>query len=227
MIELQNVAISAGNFQIRNLSFRIESGEFAIIMGRTGGGKTTILESICGLRKVVSGKILLDQTDVTFWPPGDRGIGYVPQDLALFPNLNVAEHLEFALRLRNTAARARDQRVTELGELLGITHLLSRSTFGLSGGESQRVALGRAISFKPRALVLDEPFSALDEVTRREMHQLLRKVTSEAGITTIHVTHSEEEAVALADRRFVLQDAVLTEVTRNQEGKTDADDSPV
>ena len=191
---------------------KVDSGEFAILMGRTGGGKTTILEAICGLRSIIKGQLLLDGIDVTSWPPGDRGIGYVPQDLALFPNMNVSEHLGFALRLRELAQASIKKRVNELADLLGIEKILDRSIVGLSGGERQRVALGRAISFHPRALILDEPFSALDEATRRDMHQLLRKVTSSAEITTIHVTHSEEEAVALANRRFVLSDGSLSEM---------------
>ena len=227
MIELQRVTITAGEFRIKEISLKVEAGQFAIIMGRTGGGKTTILEAICGLRNVEHGKILLDETDVTHWPAGDRGIGYVPQDLALFPNMSVSEHLKFALRLRKVSATDTSRRVTELANLLAITHLLKRSIIGLSGGESQRVALGRAISFKPRALVLDEPFSALDEVTRREMHQLLRRVTTDEGITTIHVTHSEEEAIALADRRFVLQDGLLNEVQAPEEKVCDENHSAV
>jgi ABC-type sugar transport system ATPase subunit len=211
MIELQNVRIHAGDFQLIDISFHVDAGQYAVLMGRTGRGKTTILESICGLRSVEGGAILVHGTNVTDWPPADREIGYVPQDLALFPTFTVEQHLQFALRLRRQPAAKIEQRTTELAELLGITHLLGRGIEGLSGGESQRVALGRALSFRPSVLLLDEPLSALDEDTRNEMQSLLRDVTRESGVTTLHVTHSGEEAAALADRCFQLHEGKLAE----------------
>ncbi len=211
MIELQDVAIQAGDFSLQGISFRIEPGQYAVLMGRTGKGKTTILESICGLRTITSGKVLIDGVDVTRWMPADREIGYVPQDLALFPTLTVRQHFEFALQLRSMSLPAIRHRTDELADVLGVTHLLGRSIQGLSGGESQRVALGRALSFRPGVLLLDEPLSALDEVTRGEMHTLLRRVKEATGVTTLHVTHSSEEAEALADRCLVLEDGVLSE----------------
>ncbi len=209
MIELRNVCIKMGEFSLDDISFLIPAGEYAVLMGRTGRGKTTILESVCGLRKVVSGQILIDGTDVTDWAPADREIGYVPQDLALFPTLTVRQHLEFALRLRSRSFQQINRRTSELSELLGINHLLNRTTLGLSGGESQRVALGRALSFQPSVLLLDEPLSALDELTRDEMQTLLRKLKKTTGVTTLHVTHSNEEAELLADRRLTLENGVL------------------
>ena len=206
MIALKGVSIVAGVFSLKNISFEIEDGQYAVLMGRTGRGKTTILETICGLRAPTSGQVLIDEKDVTRWPLGDRQIGYVPQDLALFPTLTVKQHLEFALQLRNQSPTAIAKRRDELADVLGIQHLLARSVKGLSGGESQRVALGRALSFRPRALLLDEPLSALDEDTRTEMHELLRHVQKTTGVTTLHVTHSQEEAEALANRKLILKD---------------------
>ncbi len=179
-------------------------------MGPTGRGKTTLLESICGLRKVATGQILIHGQDVTHWNPADRQIGYVPQDLALFPTLTVREHLEFAMRLRKRSGAEMAARTGELAEVLGITHLLKRSIAGLSGGESQRVALGRALSFKPPVLLLDEPLSALDEATRNDMHALLRRVKETSSVTTLHVTHSLAESESLADCSLWLnQDGIL------------------
>ena len=206
MIALQNVGLSMGDFSLSGISFRVEAGQYAVLMGRTGRGKTTILEAICGLRHVRSGRILLGDRDVTDLPPGDRGIGYVPQDLALFPTLTVAEHLAFALKIRKSPQKLVDERVTEMAELLSITGLLERRIQGLSGGESQRVALGRALSFHPPVLLLDEPLSALDEDTRAEMYDLLRRIRERTGVTTLHVTHSNEEANALSDRLLRLED---------------------
>lgn len=194
-----------------DVSFHVARGEYAVLMGRTGRGKTTILESICGLRRITSGQILIDGVNVTDWAPADREIGYVPQDLALFPTLSVRQHLEFALKLRRHPRHRIAQRTGELAAVLGLEHLLGRTIVGLSGGESQRVALGRALSFHPAVLLLDEPLSALDESTRGEMHALLRKVKQTTGVTTLHVTHSSEEADALADRRITLEDGHLTD----------------
>jgi ABC-type sugar transport system ATPase subunit len=177
MIELIDVTIQAGKFSLRNVTFQIQAGEYAVLMGRTGQGKTTLLEAICGLRDVVAGRVLIDGHDVTHWLPGDREIGYVPQDLALFPTLSVRDHLAFALQLRRNKTQQITKRVDELAELLGISKLLDRSVRNLSGGESQRVAIGRAISFNPAVLLLDEPLSALDEATRKEMHVPARSGT--------------------------------------------------
>ncbi|MEQ9409450.1 MAG: ABC transporter ATP-binding protein [Fuerstiella sp.] len=219
MIELQQVEIRVGAFFLKNISFRVEVGEHAVLMGQTGRGKTTILETICGLKRVSSGTIRVRDQDITDWLPGDRAIGYVPQDLALFPTLSVRQHLEFALKLRRQPSAVIRERVEELAELLGIVALLPRAVTGLSGGEAQRVALGRALSFHPSVLLLDEPFSALDESTRSEMHALLQSVTRQTRITTLHVTHSRQEADALADRLFLLCDGAVAEERQKAEAQ--------
>jgi ABC-type sugar transport system ATPase subunit len=207
MIELQNVCVRAGDFSLSGISFTVQAGQYAVLMGKTGRGKTTILESICGLRSIESGRILIRNIDVTAWSPADRGIGYVPQDLALFPTLTVHEHLKFALRLRKQQTETQmTARANELAEVLGIQHLMNRKVTGLSGGESQRVALGRALSFRPPVLLLDEPLSALDEATRHEMQTLLRSIKESTGVAILHVTHSEEEANVLADCRLEILD---------------------
>lgn len=204
MIQLQDVTVRAGAFALENVSLEIARGEYAVLMGKTGHGKSTILEAICGLRRVEQGSIRIDGQDVTRASPAVRSIGYVPQDLALFPTMTVRDHLEFALKLRGARRQARRSRVAELAPLLGIQHLLERGVRRLSGGEAQRVALGRALSFRPTVLLLDEPLSALDESTRSEIQSLLREIQRTTGVTTLHVTHSREEARALADRLLVL-----------------------
>ena len=204
MIEIENVTVRSGAFVLTNLAATIAEGEYAVLMGGTGQGKTTILEAVCGLRPIASGRIRLEGDDVTRWKPADRNIGYVPQDLALFPTMTVREHLEFALRLRRASRALVCERVTELADVLGIGPLLDRRMRGLSGGESQRVALGRALSFRPRVLLLDEPLKALDEPTRDRLCELLRAIQKRDGLTTLHVTHSRTEARMLADRLLVL-----------------------
>ena len=199
MIELECVAMQAGEFKLQDISFAVANGQYAMLMGRTGCGKTSLLEAICGLRRVAGGVIKIAGIDVTHWSPADRGIGYVPQDLALFPTLTVAEHLQFALKIRRWSQAARRARIDELASVLGIEHLLKRRVQALSGGEAQRTALGRALSFRPDVLLLDEPLSALDDATRRDMYALLLTVKEATGVTTLHVTHSQDEANALAD----------------------------
>jgi ABC-type sugar transport system ATPase subunit len=209
MIALENVTVRAGAFQLAGASLRIPSGGYAALMGRTGSGKTTLLEAVCGLKPVSAGRIRLLDRDVTHLKPAERGIGYVPQDRALFPTLTVEEHLAFALTIRRWDRRAIDRRVEEMAELLGLERLLGRMPQGLSGGEAQRVALGRALAFHPPVLLLDEPLSALDEETREEMCLLLKSVRERTGVTTLHVTHHIHEAHRLADTVFLLRDGVI------------------
>jgi ABC-type sugar transport system ATPase subunit len=178
-------------------------------MGRTGQGKTTILEAIAGLRTVTSGDILMDGRNVTHLAPAERGVGYVPQDLALFPTMTVRENVGFALKVRGVPKAEREARVNEMADWLGIARLLDRRVTMLSGGEAQRTALGRALSFKPRVLLLDEPFSALDDETRTEMHALMMSVRTHTGVTVLHVTHNRAEATALADRVIQLEGGVI------------------
>jgi ABC-type sugar transport system ATPase subunit len=211
MIAIDNLHLHAGAFALEGLSLAVATGEYAVLMGKTGCGKTTLLEAICGLRRVRSGRIVLLGRDVTHLRPAERGVGYVPQDLALFPTLRVRDHLAFALQVRRRPDAEIAARVDEMAGLLGIAGLLERYPQGLSGGEAQRVALGRALAFHPRVLLLDEPLSALDEDTRGGMVELLRDVQRRTGVTTLHVTHSVTEARRLADRLFVLQGGVLRE----------------
>lgn len=205
MIDLRKVTIEVGDYRLQDISFHVDRGSYAVIMGKTGIGKTTVLEAICGLRQVRSGSIWIDGVDVTRWSAADRNVGYAPQDLALFPTLRVSEHLEFAMKLRRRSKREITQRIGELARLLEIEHLLERHVQGLSGGESQRVALGRALSFSPSVLLLDEPLSALDAETRAATHDLLLNLKRQTEVTTVlHVTHNQREADTLADCRIDL-----------------------
>ena len=205
MIVVDAIAVQAGEFRLEDVSLRVPTGGYAVLMGKTGSGKTTILESVIGLRSVTRGRIWLDDREVTRLKPAVRGIGYVPQDGALFSKMTVAEQMGLALVIRRIPAAIIRQRVAELAELLGITHLLHRRPRGLSGGERQRVALGRALSFRPRILCLDEPLSALDDETRRQMCDLLAGIRVKTGVTTLHITHNLAEAHILADCLFRLE----------------------
>ncbi len=212
MIEVENLSLRVGAFTLEGVSFSLASGQYGVLMGRTGSGKTTLLEAICGLKPVRSGVVRLQGRDVTRLKPAERKIGYVPQDRALFPTLTVREHLAFALVVRRWDATAINRRVAELADLLGLDKLLERKPLGLSGGEAQRVALGRALASHPRVLLLDEPLSALDEATHAGLCRLLKRVQEETATTTLHVTHSEREARTLADRLLILSDGAVRAV---------------
>lgn len=211
MVEVKSLAVRAGEFQISDVSFEIPTGQYGVLMGKTGCGKTTILEAVCGLKNIVSGQILLMGEDVTHRSAAQRGIGFVPQDGTLFSTKTVRSHLAFGPKIQKWSTEAIDERVDELAGELGITHLLDRKPHGLSGGECQRVSLGRALAFRPKVLCLDEPLSALDEDTHEEMIDLIKRLTKEHGVTALHITHSLREAEAMADRIFVIEDGVLSE----------------
>ncbi len=198
MIQLEHITWSVSSRTILDqVSVAIPANTYAVLMGPTGCGKTTLLEILCGLRRATAGRVLLDGVDVTDLEPRERGIGYVPQDLALFPGLRVREQIGFAPKLRGMAPDALNQRVNRLAEQFGIAPLLDRLPDMLSGGEKQRVALARALAAQPKLLLLDEPLSALDESMRAEAMVLLQRVQQEHALTVLHVTHSSSEAAAL------------------------------
>lgn len=219
MIVVEKLCLRQGEFALENVNLKVATGHYAILMGRTGSGKTTILESICGLRPVSSGRISLMDRDVTTLKPAERGIGFVPQDGALFPTMSVRDQLGFALTIRKWSRARIDKRVAELSDLLGIGTLLDRGTDGLSGGEIQRISLGRALAANPGVLCLDEPLSALDETTRHDMYTLLKSVREHTGVTTLHITHSRNEALKLANVVFQIHDGTVGEVPMDQLAK--------
>lgn len=205
MIRIESLSLRAGSFALDNVNLAVPEGAFAVLMGRTGCGKTTLIETVCGLRPPLSGRIVIAGRDVTRLKPAARGIGFVPQDGALFTTMTVREHLAFALRLRRRPRREIAARIEELAADLGIAHLLGRRPAGLSGGEAQRVALGRALAFRPRVFCLDEPLSALDHDTRLEIGRLLKRIQTQYGATVLQVTHDRAEAVRLGDLLFVMR----------------------
>lgn len=213
MIRLLNICWGAGDFKLENVTFEVPAGQYGVMMGSTGSGKTSIIEIVCGLRRQHDGEIVIGDRTVSNEAPGKRGIGYVPQDGALFPTMTVREQIGFALRIRNRDAAEIRRTVNELGEQLGVTHLMDRRPDGLSGGERQRVALGRALAAKPKVLLLDEPLSALDEDRRDDVATLLKRVQQEFSLTALHITHSRGEAERLADVLFHLTAGKVLEVS--------------
>lgn len=224
MIAVEKLTITVPGFALRGVSFTVPDNAYGILMGQTGCGKTTLLEAVCGLRRVRAGTVTLHGRDITRAKPGERGIGYVPQDGALFPTMTVRDQLAFALRLRRWEKAKEKQRIDELAELLGIGHLLKRRPRGLSGGERQRVALGRALASRPEVLCLDEPLSALDEDTRGRMIDLLKRVQQHEHVTALHITHSSTEAAALGTHVLRLVEGEVRTVNhRGTEGTENGD----
>ncbi len=199
MISVAHLSLQLGEFSLKNVSLTVPQGRYCVLMGKTGTGKTSILEAICGLRPILSGRIQLAGRDVTHLKPAARGIGYVPQDGALFETMTVRQNLSFALDMRRVHLDTIRQRIDEMSSMLEIEHLLNRYPKNLSGGEKQRVALGRALAFRPTILLLDEPLSALDDETKDHMYDMLQRVREYANVTALHVTHSRREAETLAD----------------------------
>ena len=186
-------------FRLREISFAIPTGCYAVLMGRTGSGKSSLVELICGLRHPEAGRIMIGDRDVTREPPGRRRAGYVPQDGALFPTMTVREQIGFAPRRQGMPRAEREALIGELAEGVGVAHLLERKPRGLSGGERQRIALARALAARPSVLLLDEPLAALDEETHAGMMALLKSTQRRHSLTVLHVTHHRREAETLAD----------------------------
>ncbi len=205
MISIRQLKLIQGEFCLDQFDFDVEPGSYCVLMGRSGCGKTSLLEAIAGLRPIQSGSIHLGNRDVTHLKPAERGVGYVPQDRALFPTLKIRDQLAFSLVIRRLTSAQISERVNELARLLDIEPLLDRMPQGLSGGEAQRVALGRALACHPAVLLLDEPLSALDEELHDEMCTLLKQVHEQSKVTVLHITHSLQEAQRLGDVHYRLE----------------------
>lgn len=201
-----------GHPVVNRLSLEIAAGEFFVLIGPSGSGKSTVLRMIAGLNSADEGRVLIHGQDVTGAVPQERGVGFVFQHYALFRHMSVADNVEFALSVRRVPAAQRRARREELLDLVGLAGLGGRLPAQLSGGQQQRVALARALAHQPRVLLLDEPFGALDYKIRLELRRALRRIQSELGITTIFVTHDQDEAFELADRLGVMNYGRLLEV---------------
>ncbi|HET8625284.1 MAG TPA: ABC transporter ATP-binding protein [Gemmatimonadales bacterium] len=212
MIELDGLTVQVGRFHLREVSLRVPTGGYALVIGPTGSGKTTLLEAIAGHVKVRAGRVLLHGQDVATTPPEERGLGFVYQQYHLFPHLSVRDNIAYGLangRADRPAERA--ARADELADALGLTHLLDRGIHDLSGGEQQRVALARALAPRPRILLLDEPFASVDPTTRHLLRREVRQLHDSEGITTLQVTHDFDEALRLGDLVAVLADGRIAQ----------------
>jgi len=217
MIEIKNLSVHLRSFSLKKINLSIHKGEYFVILGPTGAGKTVLIECIAGLQRFQKGDIWVDGNKATRIPPEEKNIGYVPQDYALFPFLNVAGNISFGLSQKRYHKTKTKKKAGKLAHLFGISHLLNRDVDTLSGGEKQRVALARAFATSPGILLLDEPLSSLDVNTSKYLRLELRRVHEKFGITTIHVTHNLIEAEELADRIAIFNRGTLEQVGTPEE----------
>jgi len=217
MIAIKSLKVDLGDFLLRDINLTINSGEYFIILGPAGAGKTILLEAIAGLYPVLEGEVWIEDKEITRLSPEKRRIAIVYQDYMLFSHLSVEENIAFGLKLRKYPKASIKEKVNDIAEVVGITHLLHRKPQTLSGGEQQKVALARALVIEPEVLLLDEPLSALDPETKERMQSTLRDVHRRVGITIIHVTHDFEEAIALGHRVAVLNDGRVAQVGTPEE----------
>jgi molybdate/tungstate transport system ATP-binding protein len=214
MIRLENLHIRLPDFSLDNICLDIPAGEFFVLMGPTGSGKTLLLEAIAGLMNTAGGRIFVGEKEVTGQPPEKRGIGIVYQDQTLFPHLTVAKNISYGLRYHRINPKKARENIVGLVSLLNLEHLLERLPGNLSGGEKQRVALARALAVQPGVLLLDEPLSALDPNFQDEVRHALKALHESTGATFLMVSHDFSDALSLADRAAVINKGKIEQVGR-------------
>ena len=212
MITIKNLNIHLGEFNLRDINLHIREGEYFVLLGPTGAGKSVLLECIAGLYKQDSGSMIISGQEVTHHDPEERNLGYVPQDYALFPNMTVRQNLNYGLKARKCNHTDMQEKVNAMMKRLGITPLQNRLPLFLSGGEKQRVALGRALITQPGLLLLDEPLSALDENLRSHLAEDLLRIQRDSNRTFLHVCHSFDEASFVADRIAIMRQGIIEQV---------------
>lgn len=214
MLEVRNLTKYYGDvLAVDELSFAIDQGDFVTLLGPSGCGKSTTLHAIAGLIDPSEGQIALRGTDITDTPPNDRNIGMAFQHNALFPHMTAIKNIEYGLKMHGYGQKEIDERVQELLELVQMPDLGDHKPGELSGGQQQRISLARAIAYEPDLLLLDEPLTGLDRVLREEMRREITRIQDEVGVTTLYVTHDQEEALSLSDKIVVMKDG-----TKQQEG---------
>jgi len=223
-LQIENISVikrqkGVKPFVLNNISFEVSKREYFVLLGKTGSGKTYVLESIAGLKDIDSGKIISDDIDITLLAPERRDIGFVYQDFALFPNMSVKKNILFGQR--NKKLPFEKDFFEEILNELDIAHLINRNINNLSGGEKQRIAIARALLSKPKYLLLDEPLSAIDPTMRNQVMALIKNIHQRFNLTTIHVTHNFREASFLADKIAILIDGEIAQCSLGNQTLTE------
>lgn len=208
-LEINNLQVSRDKTIFKDLNLKIKNNQFCVVVGPSGCGKSTLLQAISGLIDVDQGDVIFNQKNITKMKLQDRSIGYVFQDYALYPNMNVYKNIEFGLKILKVPPKERKQRVNEMITKLSLNNFTSTLPISLSGGQKQRVAIGRALIINPQLLLMDEPLSSLDASLRINLRSFIKKIHLDNKLTTIFVTHDQEEALALADTIVVMNNGKI------------------
>lgn len=209
-------SFSSGTDAVKNFNLEVEDGEFLVIVGSSGCGKSTILRMVAGLEEITTGELKINGIVVNELAPKKRNVAMVFQNYALFPNLTVEENMEFALKMQRVPKKERRQKVAEMAKTLGIEELLKHKAKGLSGGQCQRIAIGRALVCQPQVFLMDEPLSNLDASMRTELRTEIAQLQKRLGVTTLYVTHDQTEAMTLASRLVVMNQGEIQQVDTPQ-----------
>ncbi|MCD4768794.1 MAG: ABC transporter ATP-binding protein, partial [Bacteroidales bacterium] len=216
MLELRGITRRYGNFALNNLSFKVNRGEYFILLGRSGSGKSLTLELIAGIRKPEKGQVILNGTDITSLKMQRRKTGLVFQDFALFPHLTVYDNIAYPLKMKRTPDQDIHNMIDQIATEVNLKHLLERKPDSLSGGERQRVAVARTLIASPDIILLDEPMASIDTPLRDDIRRLLRRING-GGMTILHVTHDYREAIRLADRVGVIHNGRIIQIGKPDE----------
>ena len=212
MLEIKDLGVTLGKFFLDDVNIKLNKGEYLVIIGKSGTGKTVLLETIAGRYKIDKGKIEKSKEEISNIEPEKRNIGFVYQNYELFSHLKVRDNILFPLKFKKLSKEERETKTDEMMEILDISHLKDRYPHALSGGEKQRVAIGRSLIKSPELLLLDEPFSALDYITKENIKDILKDVHKRFKPTVIHVTHDLKEAMYFADTIGIIRDNTIKRV---------------
>ena len=217
MFEIKNLELELGKFFLKDVNLELHNGEYLVIIGKSGMGKTVFLEAIAGRHKIKSGNIIKDKEEISKSQPENRDIGFVYQNYELFTHLKVSQNIAFPLKFQKLSKQQINVKTDEMMNILEITHLKDRYPEALSGGEKQRVAIGRSIIKSPKLLLLDEPFSALDYITKENVKEILKDIHRRFKPTVIHVTHDLKEAMYFADKIGIIKHNTITKIFNQEE----------
>ncbi|MCW4015063.1 MAG: ATP-binding cassette domain-containing protein [Candidatus Bathyarchaeota archaeon] len=215
-LELENISKTWQGFELKNIELKAETGDYFIILGPTGAGKTLLLETIMGFHHPDNGKIVLDGLDITRAPPEKRHIGYVSQNCVLFPHLNVRQNIEFGLKMRGTQKTERTKLVNQILEVTGLTLIQHRRPATLSGGEKQKVVLARVLATSPKTILFDEPLTGIDPEAARELKKELKRISSNT-VTIVHVTHNQVEGFSLGNKMAIIKSGEIVQTGKPKE----------